>query len=139
VPGEDIYDNNSNCQSYGYQFGYKMDGCRDYDGYGMYGDFSGLDELVPGNAADYCVDPDVIFNVGSVLIECKDYKFVDIDIIGNVDAIIVKGGNNVGKFYRLNGETSLQNLGVGNGQDISHIEFCFSCDTPSPTSPPSAP
>lgn len=130
----EVWEGNPTCKDMGFDFGWKSPdpGCVDHE-QEFSGGYLSLTKLA--TACDNC-DTN---NVGTYDLECygqdgNQFKYANITSATDV-YVFVKGGSLGGSLYLLEAQETHHKMRTPTGQAISHIEFCFLCETPATASP----
>jgi hypothetical protein len=110
----DFGSNNPHCDDFGYDYGVKINGCKEYQ------DTKFTSISTPtGQCASGLTD-------AKVDVDCKGKK--EAKITPDVDVVVkMKGGPGGTLYYVEAGDTVTLDIGPDR-KDISHMQFCFVCD-----------
>jgi len=116
------YSGNPNCESFGFDFGVKMEGCFEH----LAGKLNNAGMTITDQKDDSCEVPEL--NLGSFELKCSaENEPVDATIhSGDNDMVVIMKGENGGTIYTGLAKGNSYTVDIGpKRKAISHIEFCF--------------
>jgi hypothetical protein len=125
---------------FGYKLDFKLDGGNEWDTKvdGCMSTTQNMTfhelETTPFWPETHC-DTDI--NRGTYTLDCRVENGVYmVDIQTSVDVAVFIKGYTIGTLYNLTAAFDHERLAPGDGTPIEYVEFCFYCETPSPTTGP---